>query len=678
MARTTPVRFALVLSTIVAAAATSCAGPAGAQCTERDQAGDVRASISKAVRCNDRIFRAGPGVNCRQSAPPACAGTLVTDAVALAYGANNPPAAEVDTRTLRTQLACQRQIGRAVSYYVSTMLRDRINGRTIAEADARAVRQLDRLADRCAVTVALDPTSIVVPAVGPQCAAAVGTPGSSVNAADLRNCLHTLLKLWAERFGPDPQPLRPNILFILSDDQRWDTTGDTHSPVPGENIMPGLRSELGGSGVELTNAFMSTPLCCPSRASILRGQYAHNTGVYTNTGTHGGADDFVPLESETVSTLLQGAGYRTGYLGKYLNGYSALWPDQQTPYVPVGWTLWGAFRNVAYFNYDLVENGVPVSYGNAEADYSTDVLREKAKQFITDAVTANQPFFLYLAFKAPHGPWQPAPRHTGKYAGLTPWRPANYNEPDVSDKPTWMQNTAQLDAQEQADLDAIRIAQLEMLQAVDEAIGGSTTYGITGIMQHLRNLGIADNTIVIYFSDNGWHWGEHRTQAKNKPYEEAIRSPMFVRYPQLAPLPRVETKMALNIDLCPTFVELVRRSTDPAPAITFDGTSLIRLLDGTAPAWRTDFVTEGWPTNHVWATVREERWKYSELPITPGDPNTAFELELYDLLTDPLELSNVAGDPGNASRIAAMAARLRQVREQWPSDSDSTIEDPDE
>src|SRR5262249_47269390 len=155
-----------------------------------------------------------------------------------------------------------------------------------------------------------------------------------------------------------------------------------------------------------------------------------------------------------------------------------------------------------------------------EQDYSTDVLREKAKQFITDSVALGQPFFLYLAFKTPHGPFDPAPRHVGLFAGIAPWRPASHNEPDVSDKPTWVQNIAPLTGAEVANIDDIRVNQLEMLQALDEAIGGSTTYGITGIMEHLRNLGVAENTFVVYFADNGWQWGEHRMMAKNKPYEE--------------------------------------------------------------------------------------------------------------------------------------------------------------
>jgi N-acetylglucosamine-6-sulfatase len=652
--------------------------PAGAQCSDRSAGSAVRRSISRAIRCNDRVLRSGTGITCTESVPPVCAGSLVTDAVALGYGPNNPAETQVDARSLRDQLNCQKQIGRAISYYVSTMLRNRLAGKSVGEADGRAIRQLDRLADRCtAVNVAQD-GNVVVPAVGAQCAAALGAPGTPVNVTQLRDCLHTLLQLWVERFGPDPQPLRPNIVFILSDDQRWDTTDDTHSPVPGQDIMPGLRSELGGSGVEFVNAFMGTPLCCPSRSSILRGEYSHTTGVYTNTGVHGGASEFAPLENETVGTLLQNAGYRTGFYGKYLNGYNALWPDAQTPYIPVGWTVWSAFKAPDYFTYKLVENGVPVTYGSAETDYSTDVLREKAKQFITDSVTLGQPFFLHLSFKTPHGPFVPAPRHDGKFAGLAPWRPASHNEADVSDKPTWVQNTPLLTPTEVAEIDDIRIKQLEMLQSLDEAIGGSTTYGITGIMQHLRDLGVADNTIVVFFSDNGWHWGEHRYKAKNKPYEESIRSPMFIRYPRLAPLRRVETKFALNIDLCPTFVELALRPTDPQPTIPFDGTSLIRLLDGTAAAWRTDFMTEGWPIGHVWASVRDAHWKYTELPVTPGDPNTTFEKELYDLDNDPLELNNVATDPANAQRVSDMAVRLRQIRPTWPGDSDPTVEDPDE
>src|SRR5439155_1083288 len=291
-----------------------------------------------------------------------------------------------------------------------------------------------------------------------QCAAAAPMAGSTVDGPALRDCLHTLLQVWVDRWGPNPQPLRPNILFILSDDQRWDTT-DGKNGLSGAEVMPRTRAELADQGVEFNEAFMTTPLCCPSRSSILSGQLAHRTGVYKNGGNNGGADDFD--DTSTLAIWLQNAGYRTSLIGKYLNGYN------------------------------------------------------------------------------------------------TPW--------DTS-------------------LDQIRIDQLEMLQAVDEAIGGSTTFGITGIMQILRDLGVADRTFVLYFSDNGWLWGEHRLRAKNQPYEESIRAPMFVRYPPLAPLPRKEGCFALNIDLASTFAELAGAGVP----IFQDGRSLVRVIDGTQPAgtWR--------------------------------------------------------------------------------------------
>jgi N-acetylglucosamine-6-sulfatase len=647
---------------------------AHAQCSDPKTSGEVRKTLRLAARCNDRKLRVGPSTTCTLADPPACAGTLATDALALAYGENNPPAAAVDRSALRDQLRCQTLIGRAVRVYVGRKLHLLQKGVAAAEAEARARRQLDRIPDVCAVPVAADAGGVVLPAVGPQCGAAVPAPGSPVDAVALRDCLLTLLGTWVDRWGPNPQPLRPNILFILSDDQRWDTTDATHAPV---EVMPGTRAELADQGVEFTQAFMTTPLCCPSRSSILRGSYAHRTGVYKNGGTNGGADDFD--DSSCLPVWLQAAGYRTSLMGKYLNGYNQLWTTGNPPYVPPGWTEWHGMKNVGYYNYRIVEPDglggyVENFYGNTPADYSTDVLREKAKQFISDSVAAGEPFFLYLAFKAPHLPQIPAPRHEGLFQSLPPWRPPSYNEADVSDKPTWVKNLPLIDSASGAILDQIRIDQLEMLQAVDEAIGGSVQYGITGIMQHLRDLGVADNTIVVYFSDNGWLWGEHRMDRKNKPYEEAIRSPMFVRYPKLAPLPRKDTRFALNIDLAPTFAELA----GAAVPILHDGTSLLHVIDGTQPGgtWRTDFLTEGWPGTHPWATVREAQWKYTETPLVPGFPG--FEVELYDLVNDPYELVNVAGEPQHALRIITMSMRLGQLRPNWPADSDPNGPDPDE
>jgi hypothetical protein len=358
-----------------------------------------------------------------------------------------------------------KRIGRGVSSYVSTRLRGLIHGDDAAILEAKARRRLDQIPSHCLVSVGHDVASgLLVPAVGPQCAAGAGGAGNALDPTSLRDCLHTLLQVWVDRWGPNPQPLRPNVIFILDDDQRWDTTDGTHSPT-GAFIMPRTRAELGDHGIEFTQALMTTPLCCPSRASILRGQFAHRTGVCKNGGSNGGADDFD--DTSCLLVWLQSAGYRTSLIGKYLNGYAALWdPSTEPPYVPPGWTVWQGLRQVSYFNEIFVEpDGMggyhDVTYGNAESDYLTDV------------------------------------------------------------KPT------------------------------------STRSASTS-------------------ADNGWQWGEHRFRAKNKPYEESIRSPMFVYYPKLAPLPRTDSRFALNVDLAPTFAELAGAGVP----IVESGTSLVRVLDG--------------------------------------------------------------------------------------------------
>jgi len=665
-------RVGIVTSVLVGALCFGVAATAGAQCTTPEDANAVRRALKKAAACNDKKLRAGPSASCPVAAVPVCAGTVVADALALAYGPNDPPAG--GAKKLGRQRRCQRQIGKGVSTYLKKLVR-LTRGQDAELAERRARGPLAKVAKRCAVPVAADAESgVVLPAVGPQCASAVGAVGDTVDAEALSRCLLTLMDTWVGRIVPSPEPLRPNILFILTDDQRWDATGGTHG-LGGADVMPRTRAELGGSGIELPNAFVTTPLCCPSRASILTGSYAHRTGVYKNSGANGGADDFA--DAEWLAVWLQAAGYRTSLIGKYLNGYQQLWQrNSEPPYVPPGWTEWQGFRRVNYFDWQVVQPGPGGVYeiqegGSGPEDYLTDVMRERAKTFISRSVAAGQPFFLYLAFKAPHLPQTPAPRHDGMFQDIAPWRPPSWNEADVSDKPLWVQA---LEPEDAADLDQIRIDQLEMLQAVDEAIGGNPTFGIVGIMEHLRTLGVADDTLVVFLSDNGWYWGEHRLRGKSNPYEEAIRTPMFVRYPKLAPLARSEARFALNIDIAPTFAELAGIGVP----IAHDGDSLVRLLDGTAPAWREDFLAEGWPGSHPWALVRDAQWKYTELPVVPGSADGAFERELYDLASDPYELENLASDPAHATRIATMAARLRELRPSWPLDSDPGGPDPDE
>jgi len=661
---------------LLAAATLTASSAAEAACLLRSEARALEKSLLRAAHCRSELLRRGPSSTCEGIAPPACAAELAEDVLALAWGPGTPQQA-VDRKALAKQLVCQEKIGRAAARYAGRRLRALQKGKPPEEAGQRARRDLERLGKRCDVPVTQDASGVVLPAVGPQCAAAAGAPGAVARGDSLGACLSSLVGVWVDRIGPDPRPLRPNIVLVLTDDQRFDTVGPTHALAGQDDAMPRTRLRLRAQGVELSQAFVTTPLCCPGRASILAGSYAHRTGVYKNGADNGGADDFE--DASSLATWLAEAGYRTSLVGKYLNGYAQLWDASEPPYVPPGWTDWLGMEQVRFFDYRIVEpDGLggytEVSYGSDPKDYSTDVLREKAKEFVSDAVGAGERFFLYLSFKAPHLPQTPAPRHEGLFEGIAPWRPPSWNEADVSDKPAWVQATPPLDAVAEAELDQIRIDQLEMLQAVDEAIAGAPELGIVGLLEHLEALGVADDTLVVFLSDNGWLWGEHRMRAKNKPYEEAIRTPMWVLYPPLAPQPRTETRFALNIDLAPTFAEL---AGVPVP-IAHDGESLLRVIDGTARGWRSDFLTEGWPGSHPWATLREERWKYTETPLVPGDPGTGFELELYDLASDPYELDNLAADPAHAERIAAMAARLRELRSNWPIDSDAGLPDPPE
>src|SRR5207253_7779566 len=219
-------------------------------------------------------------------------------------------------------------------------------------------------------------------------------------------------------------PPRPNILFILTDDQRWDSMW----------AMPTVNADLAQHGMTLTNYFLSDPLCCPSRSSYMRGQYAHGTGVYDNQAPYGAYPRFHEMgdDRSNIATWLHDAGYRTALIGKYLNGYGPL----QAGIVPPGWDQWNALINTGYYNFSESVNGVATSFpSNA---YQTDVLGQQALDFMASTPT-DQPFFLYWAPHAPHSPATPAAQDIGSFDYLAPYRPPSFNEPDVSDKPQAMQ-----------------------------------------------------------------------------------------------------------------------------------------------------------------------------------------------------------------------------------------------
>ncbi len=377
-------------------------GQSFAQCTSTKDASLLQRSTRSAVACNYRRLRQGPTATCHPVTPPPCSGTLASDAVALAFGANNPPAAAVDRVALRAQLTCQNAIGTAVASFVGTKLRYLIRGLTPADAETKARRGIDRIPKRCTLNVLQDVSGMILPDVGKQCDAAVGAPGTAVDTASLDGALVTLLETWVDRVGPNPAPLRPNILFILTDDQRFDTIGLTHSIDGVTPVMPTIASEIVNKGVTFQNSYVTTDLCAPSRSSLLAAKYSHTTGVHDNGGTDGGFAAF--NDASTLPVWLKAAGYHTGIYGKYINGYASA-----APYQAPGWDEWHVFKDVAYFNYTLVENGAQNAFGSADTDYSTDVLCAKAVQFIHDSA-GGPPFFLYFAPKAPHAPATPA-RH---------------------------------------------------------------------------------------------------------------------------------------------------------------------------------------------------------------------------------------------------------------------------
>jgi arylsulfatase A-like enzyme len=423
----------------------------------------------------------------------------------------------------------------------------------------------------------------------------------------------------------------PNIVLILTDDQRADTL----------RYMPIVRQLLVDEGIVFTNGYVVNPVCCPSRASILTGNYSHTTGVYTNRRPDGG---FFRFDDEsTLATWLQDAGYRTGLFGKYFNGY------RNTTYVPPGWDRWFAtYRQSAYLDYTAVSDGVAEEFGSDAASYGPTVLRDQAVSFIeeTDPTT---PVFVYWATHIPHEPATPAARDADAFSSLESWRPPSFDESDVTDKPAYVRGLPRIDTDRTAEIDDFRIRQIQSLQSVDRAV--------EGIVTALRDTGRLENTLIVFTSDNGMLWGEHRWDTKSVPYEEAIAVPFVVRFDAMLDEGRVDDHLVLNIDLAPTFV-----AAAGADAPEMEGRSLLPLLRRADPGWRTTFLIEhvgasstGAPTFCAAHTDR-----YVLIRYVTG------EEELYDLVRDPGQLVNRAGWGRYRAVRRGLLASLRELCDPAP------------
>ncbi len=415
-----------------------------------------------------------------------------------------------------------------------------------------------------------------------------------------------------------------NIIVIMTDDQESTSMW----------TMPKTNQLLGQDGTVFTNSFVSNPLCCPSRASFVTGQYASNHGVLTNRPPDGGYG--LLDHTNTLPVWLQAAGYKTAFIGKWLNGYGTIdtnTTDDIPAYkeIPVGWDSWIAtpgWHTYRFFDFWLNENGQMVRH----PEYQTDLYAQMAVDYIDDIAADNEPFFLYISFTAPHKTYMryvtvPATRHLGTYSSEPLPQPPSFNEADISDKPSLMQfpllSLGEIDA-----ITRLYRSKLEALLSIDDAV--------EAIYNALVANNELENTIIIFTSDNGYLYGEHRVASKTWAYEESIRVPLIIRHPAYLNT-GVLTDLVLNIDIAPTLVG----EAGATPTLVMDGLSLLPLFQGSSldreSIWFESFITAfqyGRQIQNTYTVVRDSQFSYIEHSSTG-------EWEIYDIINDPYQLENL-------------------------------------
>jgi N-acetylglucosamine-6-sulfatase len=452
--------------------------------------------------------------------------------------------------------------------------------------------------------------------------------------------------------------LRPNIIFILIDDLRWDELGCAGHPfIKTPNI-----DRIAKEGAMFRNAFMTTPLCSPSRASFLTGQYAHTHGITDNVDRSAASHQLV-----TFPLLLHRSGYATAFIGKWHMGND----DTQRP----GFDRWVSFKGQgSYIDPEINEDGKDVKPGR----YITDLLTGYAVEFIKRR--HDKPFLVYLAHKAIHPEvmqhgdgsvnlaeaerFIPAERHRNLYAGeKIPRRPSAMRPPTgkpslqrrIGDLPSLGANTGTPD-------EAV-LGRLRSLMAIEEGVGD--------ILKALEETAQLDNTVIVLTSDNGYFYGEHGLSVERRlAYEESIRMPLLVRYPKAIKAGTVRDEFALNIDLAPTLLELAGVN---APA-AMQGRSLVPFLKGASPVWRNSFLIEYYSDKVFprvlkmgYKAVRDRRWKYIHYLELEGMD------ELYDLKTDPYEMKNVIHEPGAAHTLDEMKQEMGRLLKETSANATSGI-----
>jgi len=443
----------------------------------------------------------------------------------------------------------------------------------------------------------------------------------------------------AERSAGSP---KRNVVFVLSDDHRYDFMGFMNE-APAFLETPNM-DRMAREGAHLANAFVSTSLCSPSRASILTGQYMHHHRITDNQRPEPEGTVFFPK-------YLQRDGYQTAFVGKWHMGHD---DDAPRP----GFDHWVSFKGQGtYFDPILNINNERQQFEG----YTTDILADQALKWLKDSRDVNRPFFLYLSFKAVHYPFQPAKRHEGRYAKAEVKRPETManTERNYQTQPHWVRErrysihgvdhmeTGQYDNDPVPSFDDLYRQYCETVHGLDENLGR--------VLNYLDESGLSKSTLVIYMGDNGFALGEHGFYDKRDAFEESIRVPMLAYAPgMIKPGTKVE-QMVQNIDIAPTV--LAAAGVQPPKAAGMDGQSFLPLLQGRSARWRDHILYEyywewNFPATPTVFAIRTDRYKY--IFYHGVWDNDGF----YDLQTDPHERHNLINVPAYSEQIAAMKKQL--------------------
>ena len=432
---------------------------------------------------------------------------------------------------------------------------------------------------------------------------------------------------------------KPNIVFVLTDDLSMNLI--SHMP----HVLA-----LQKAGTTMSNYRVVDSLCCPSRSAIFTGEYPHDDGVFTNGGSDGGyaAYNAHGDGAKTFALSLQKRGYTTGFMGKYLNGY------QPSDPIPAGWNEWDVAGNAYHeFNYTLNEDGRQQHYGHNPSDYLVDVLSHKADSFVDTSASSKRPFMLEVATFAPHAPSTPAPRYAHAAKNLSyPKTPAYNTLP--TNAPSWLKTRPALTPAQQAGQLTHYRRRVEADLAVDDLIGS--------LEAHLKARGVADNTDIVFSSDNGYHLGEYRLLAgKQTAFDTDIHVPLIVSGPGI-PAGHTVSQPASNVDLAPTFETLAGAAVGSG----VDGVSLVGLWRGhTPPNWQRAVLVEHHGPDDDPGDPDRQNAEQADPPSYEA-VRTAHALyvryadgeqEYYDTSNDPYELHNLgaaAVPPAISSQLTAL------------------------